>query len=84
MKTQLNFGLIGAGFIGRSHALALSAVGMVFADCPISARRDVLCDVDPARAAASADAFGFSASGSTVVGGLRSGNNSRIKLSKAR
>lgn len=62
MKTQLKVGLIGAGFIGRSHALALSAVGMVFSDCPIAARRHVLCDVDPARAAASAETFGFAAS----------------------
>jgi predicted dehydrogenase len=60
MKTQLNVGLIGAGFIGRSHA-ALGAVGMVFADCPIAARRHILCDVDPARDAASAQTFGFAA-----------------------
>lgn len=61
MKTQLNVGLIGAGFIGRSHALALGAVGKVFADNPIEVRCQVLCDADPARAEAAARAFGFNA-----------------------
>ena len=37
MKRQVRIGLIGAGFIGRSHGLAVRAVNGVFPECPINA-----------------------------------------------
>lgn len=59
--TSLGFGLIGTGFIGRAHAIALSAVGTVFTD--ITAPALVLvADSDTVRAAAAATALGFARS----------------------
>lgn len=54
----LRIGLIGSGFIGRAHAIALSAVGAVFPDArpPVL---ELLADHDAARAADSAAALGF-------------------------
>ena len=39
MKPQLEVGLVDAGFIGGSHALAVGAVNRVFADAPLRAVR---------------------------------------------
>ncbi len=51
-------GLIGTGFMGKCHALALAAVGRVFGD--VAAPRLVaLCDTPLERAAAMARQFGF-------------------------
>ncbi len=58
MAEAIRVGLIGAGFIGRSHALAIRAAPAVFADCP-RAVPAVLADVDGARATAMAAAMGF-------------------------
>ena len=58
MSRSVRFGLIGAGFIGRSHGLAISAVGSTFPG-PLRAVPHILCDLDPGRAAASARALGF-------------------------
>ena len=56
--TALRIGLIGTGFIGRSHAIALSAVGTVFDDVepPVL---ELVADVDEPRAAAARRALGF-------------------------
>ncbi len=55
---DIGFGVVGSGFMGKCHALALAAVAATFE----AGRRPVLktlCDVDPA-AAAKARAWGFS------------------------
>jgi predicted dehydrogenase len=51
-------GLIGSGFMGRAHAIALHAVGSVF-DEVAAPRCLVLADSDAARAAAAARSLGF-------------------------
>ena len=56
--TALRIGLIGTGFIGRSHAIALSAVGTVFEDIE-SPVLEFVADVDDTRAAAARRALGF-------------------------
>lgn len=58
MATTLRVGLIGAGFIGRSHGLAIGAVNRVFPGT-LRAEPHILCDLDAARAASSAQTLGF-------------------------
>jgi predicted dehydrogenase len=55
---SLGFGLIGTGFIGRTHAIALSAVGAVFQDIT-APLRVLVADSDAARASAAAESLGF-------------------------
>jgi predicted dehydrogenase len=58
MAQVLRVGLVGAGFIGRSHALAVNAVNGVFPDClPVVA--ESIADADAARAEAIARHVGF-------------------------
>ncbi len=54
---RLNIGLIGSGFMGRSHALAWRMAPAVF-DLPVSPRLEMLADIDGPRAAAAARTFG--------------------------
>jgi predicted dehydrogenase len=54
----LGVGLIGSGFMGKCHALALGAVGRVFGDVE-APRLELLCDAPEARAAEMAAQFGF-------------------------
>lgn len=56
---QIKIGLIGAGFIGRSHALAIRAINSVFGDSSSRVIPWVLAEADPAVAEASAKQFGF-------------------------
>ncbi|MEZ5531284.1 MAG: Gfo/Idh/MocA family oxidoreductase [Steroidobacteraceae bacterium] len=56
--TRARIGLIGTGFIGRTHAIALSAVGAVFADIEAPVR-ELLADTTEAAARAAAGALGF-------------------------
>ena len=58
---KLRFGLVGAGFMGRAHALGLRSVGGVFA-LPVTPVLEVLADIDPASAAGAAQALGFARS----------------------
>jgi predicted dehydrogenase len=56
--TALRIGLIGTGFIGRSHAIALAGVGTVFED--VSAPLlELVADSDETRAAAARLSLGF-------------------------
>ena len=55
---RLNVGLIGSGFMGRSHALAWRMAPTVFG-LPITPQLELLADVDAATAAGAARAFGF-------------------------
>lgn len=59
--TKLRFGLIGTGFMGKAHAIALRSVGTVFSDirAPIL---DCLVDADADRAASAARAWDFARS----------------------
>ena len=59
MKPELKLGLIGAGFIGGSHALAVSAVNRVFAEVPLQAIPAVLVDANEDLARRSSQRFGF-------------------------
>jgi len=56
--SRLRFGLIGTGFIGRAHAIALSSVGAVFNDveAPVC---ELLADATPEAAAREARGLGF-------------------------
>lgn len=55
---SLGFGLIGTGFMGRSHAIALHAVGSVF-DCAVRPRCVAVADADATKVADAARALGF-------------------------
>jgi predicted dehydrogenase len=54
---RLNVGLIGSGFMGRSHALAWRMAPAVFG-LPVAPRLEMVGDVDEKRAAAAARTFG--------------------------
>ncbi|MGH8251736.1 MAG: Gfo/Idh/MocA family protein [Steroidobacteraceae bacterium] len=58
MSTPLRFGLIGSGFIGRAHAIALAGVGTVFPEVtpPVC---EILADRDDEQARAAAKSLGF-------------------------
>ncbi|GAB3291831.1 Gfo/Idh/MocA family protein [Parahaliea aestuarii] len=57
MRT-LRLGLIGSGFMGRTHALAAHSVGLVFpGEWPLAC--ELLADVDPLQAAEQARQLGF-------------------------
>ena len=60
MRRSVRIGLIGAGFIGRSHGLAVRAVNAVFPDCPIDAEPHILADEAPGKAERAAAALRFS------------------------
>ncbi|WP_404935281.1 Gfo/Idh/MocA family protein [Nitratireductor sp. L15S-10] len=55
---EIGVGLIGTGFMGKTHALAFRAARAVLADLP-EARLEVLCDTPATRAEQMAVQFGF-------------------------
>jgi len=55
---RLNVGLIGSGFMGRSHALAWRAAAATF-PLPVTPHLALLADVDEATASRAAQGFGF-------------------------
>ncbi|PHQ94181.1 MAG: myo-inositol 2-dehydrogenase [Marinosulfonomonas sp.] len=55
---ELGIGLIGAGFMGKAHALAYGAVKAVFGDVP-APRLEILCSTPIGEAVEKADQFGF-------------------------
>lgn len=59
--TPLRFGLIGSGFIGRAHSIALHEVGAVFPDV-VAPRCELLADSTPEVASRAAAALGFARS----------------------
>ena len=59
MKKNLKLGLVGAGFIGRAHALAIHAARHVFADLEYLPVAHMLCEVSPALAEKAARNLGF-------------------------
>ncbi|HHG89293.1 MAG TPA: Gfo/Idh/MocA family oxidoreductase [Devosia sp.] len=54
----IGIGLIGTGFMGKTHALAYGAVAAVFGDVPVP-RLEVLCDTPPESAERFSAQFGF-------------------------
>jgi predicted dehydrogenase len=58
-KPVLGVGLIGSGFMGRSHSLALLNVDKLFA-LPFRVELHMLADATEKKARSAADAFGFS------------------------
>ena len=58
MSAELKFALIGAGVMGKAHAIALRSVATVFPDVPAPVR-EILADVDGSRAQQHAKAWGF-------------------------
>ena len=56
--TTIGVGLIGTGFMGRSHAFAYNSVKAIFGDV-LAPKRLVLCDLDEAVAKQKATEFGF-------------------------
>ncbi len=55
---RLGLGLIGSGFMGRTHAFGFINVNATF-DLPVRVERVVLADIDGERAAKAASALGF-------------------------
>lgn len=58
---RLGVGLIGSGFMGKTHALGFTNVGRVFA-LPVEVELAMLADLGAERAAQAAKAFGFARS----------------------
>ena len=58
-RRQLRIGLIGSGFIGRTHAMAVRAVNATFPGCPILAVPHIIADADPVRLQQAASSLGF-------------------------
>ncbi|VAW19754.1 Myo-inositol 2-dehydrogenase [hydrothermal vent metagenome] len=55
---ELGIGLIGSGFMGKTHALAFGSVKAIMGDVP-TPRLELLCDTPIAKAQKMADQFGF-------------------------
>ncbi|HSF64170.1 MAG TPA: Gfo/Idh/MocA family oxidoreductase [Paracoccaceae bacterium] len=55
---DIGIGLVGGGYMGKAHAVALSAVGAVF-DTALRPRLEVIAAATPASAARYARAYGF-------------------------
>lgn len=61
MRT-IGIGLIGSGFMGRSHAIAFRAVAGIFSDLAAAPALELLADIDAPTASRAAAAFGFARS----------------------
>jgi predicted dehydrogenase len=55
---EIGIGLVGGGYMGKAHAVALSAVGAVF-DTPLRPRLEVIAATSPASAERYRAAYGF-------------------------
>ena len=58
MGRPLGIGLVGAGYMGKRHAVAMQAVGATF-DTALRPRCETLCATTDERARAAADSLGF-------------------------
>src|SRR5579871_4410045 len=56
--TSIGVGVIGAGYMGKAHSVALSAVGAVF-DTPLRPSLEMICTTNETGAADKARALGF-------------------------
>ena len=55
---KIGIGIVGAGYMGKAHSVAMSAVGAVF-DTPLRPSLEMICTTSEAGAAEKARAFGF-------------------------
>lgn len=58
---DIGIGIVGGGYMGKAHAVAMSAVAAVF-DTPLRPRLEVICTTSAAGAADKARQFGFARS----------------------
>ena len=56
--TQIGIGIVGGGYMGKAHAVAMAAVGAVF-DTALRPSLEVICTTTEAGAADKARQFGF-------------------------
>ncbi len=56
--SQIGIGIVGGGYMGKAHAVAMAAVGAVF-DTPLRPRLEMVCATSEDRAADYARAYGF-------------------------
>jgi predicted dehydrogenase len=56
---RIGIGLIGSGFMGRSHAIAFRAVSGIFSDLAATPVLEILADIDAPAAERAAHAMGF-------------------------
>ena len=56
--TRIGIGVVGAGYMGKAHSVAMSAVGAVF-DTALRPSLEMICTTSEAGAAEKARAFGF-------------------------
>ena len=59
--TRIGIGVIGTGYMGKAHSVAMNAVGAVF-DTPLKPVCEMLCATTESGAAAKAQTFGFNRS----------------------
>ena len=59
--TKIGIGVIGAGYMGKAHSVAMNAVGAIF-NTPLKPVCEMLCATTESGAAAKAEAFGFNRS----------------------
>jgi predicted dehydrogenase len=59
--SEIGVGIIGAGYMGKAHSVAMAAVGVVF-NTALRPRLEMICTTTPEGAAAKAKAYGFSRS----------------------
>ncbi len=59
--SDIGIGVVGAGYMGKAHAVAMSAVGAVF-DTELRPRLEMICTTSAQGAAEKARAFGFARS----------------------
>lgn len=55
---EIGIGIVGGGYMGKAHAVAMSAVGAVF-DTPLRPRLEMVCAATPASAETYRTAYGF-------------------------
>jgi predicted dehydrogenase len=55
---EIGIGIVGGGYMGKAHAVAMSAVGAVF-DTPLRPRLEMVCGSTPASSQHYRDAYGF-------------------------
>jgi predicted dehydrogenase len=56
---EVRVGLVGAGWMGKAHAVAYKNLPLVFGPEPAVPKLELIADVDPERAQAAAEALGF-------------------------
>ncbi len=58
MQRRIGIGIVGGGYMGKAHAVAMSAVGAVF-DTRLRPRLETVCGTTPDSAESYRSAYGF-------------------------